>query len=57
MLNASTGEIVLMAIELATGRGVGRVSMPDEEPRCMVDELGKSVYYFRDNRELLAYDF
>lgn len=52
-----TGEMVLMGIDLATGSEVGRVSMPDKEPRFMVDEVGNRVYYFRDNRELLAYDF
>jgi len=49
--------MVLLGVDLSSGDEVGRVQMNEKEPLFMVDDIGNRVYYFRDKRELLAYDF
>jgi len=49
--------MVLMGIDLSSGSEIGRIPMTEKEPQFMVDALGSRVYYFRNKKELLAYDF
>ncbi len=49
--------MVLLGIDLDSGEEVGRVPMDEKEPQFMVDAIGSRVYYFKDKKELLAYDF
>ena len=49
--------MVLMGIDIETGTEIGKVPMEEKEPQFMVDAPGSRVYYFRNKKELLAYDF
>ena len=49
--------MVLMGIDLETGDEIGKVPMEEKEPQFMVDSIGSRIYYFRNKKELLAYDF
>ena len=56
-LTKEEDEMVLLGIDLASGGEVGRVPMSEKEPQFMVDSIGSRVYYFRDKKTLVAYDF
>ena len=49
--------VVLMGIDLTNGSEIGQIPMTEKEPQFMVDAFGSRVYYFRNKKELIAYDF
>ena len=49
--------MVLLGIDMTNGSDIGRIPMTEKEPQFMVDAIGSRVYYFKDKKELLAYDF
>ncbi|MEZ5278562.1 MAG: PQQ-binding-like beta-propeller repeat protein [Opitutaceae bacterium] len=47
----------LVGIDLNTGEEIGEIPMDEKEPQFMVDNLTNRVYHFRDQKEIIAYDF
>lgn len=56
-LTTDEAGMVLIGINLADGSEIGKIPMAEKEPQFMVDELGRRVYYFKDKKEIQAYDF
>ena len=49
--------MVLLGIDMPNGSETGRVPMPEKGPQFTGDAIGSRVYYFKDNKDLLVYDF
>jgi len=47
----------LRGIDLNTGEEIGEIPMKEKEPRFMVDNWINRVYYFQNQKEVVAYDF
>ena len=48
---------MLVAIDLNTGEEIGEIPMQEKEPRFMVDNWINRVYHFKDQEQVIAYDF
>jgi outer membrane protein assembly factor BamB len=48
---------MLVGIDLNTGEEVGEIPMSEKEPRFMVDNWINRVYHFKNQEEIVAFDF
>ncbi|RKX32235.1 MAG: hypothetical protein DRP71_12315 [Verrucomicrobia bacterium] len=48
---------MLVGIDLNTGEEVGEIPMREKEPRFMVDNSINRVYHFKNQKEIIAFDF
>ena len=49
--------MVLVGIDLGDGSEIGKIPMAEKEPQFMVDAIGRRVYYFKEKKNIQAYDF
>ena len=50
-------KMMLVGIDLNNGEEVGRVPMAEKAPMFKVDALANRIYYFKDKKQIMAYDF
>ena len=47
----------MRGIDLNSGEEIGEIPISEKEPRYRVDNLGNRVYHFRNQEEIVAFDF